>query len=59
MDMLLQGWAFLNAALGPLGPLYVLAFFGVAMVLLTIPALFRTRPDPLNKIKGSSVMVPK
>lgn len=59
METLTQGWSFLNAALGPLGPLYVLAFLGVTMVLLTIPALFRTRPDPLNRIKGASVMTPK
>ena len=53
MEMLTQGWEFAYAALGPLGPLYVLGFLGFLMILMTAPLLFRTKPDPLNKLKGS------
>ncbi|MEM8786633.1 MAG: type II secretion system F family protein [Pseudomonadota bacterium] len=59
MDFLVQGWAFVNAALGPLGPLYLLGFFGIVMIMMTAPILFRQKPDPLNKLKGSSVVVPR
>ncbi|MEM8871602.1 MAG: type II secretion system F family protein [Pseudomonadota bacterium] len=58
MELFAQSWEFLIAALGPLGPLYVMAFLGLAMISMTIPVLFRTRPDPLNKLKGSSVIAP-
>ncbi|WP_325063059.1 type II secretion system F family protein [Halovulum marinum] len=57
--MLRLGWEFTHAALGPLGPLYVLGFFGFLMILMTAPMLFRTKPDPLNKLKGSGVYQPK
>lgn len=59
MEMLTQGWEFTHAALGPLGPLYIMGFLGFLMILMTAPMLFRTKPDPLNKLKGSSVYQPK
>lgn len=59
MDVVLQSWEFIHAALGPLGPIYVIGAFGVIMILLTAPLLFRTKPDPLNKLKGSGVIAQK
>ncbi|NNU81247.1 type II secretion system F family protein [Halovulum dunhuangense] len=59
MATLEQGWAFLIAALGPLGPFYVAGFLGLMMIMMTAPMLFRTRPDPLNKLKGAGVMTPR
>ncbi len=53
MEILTRGWEFTYAALGPLGPLYVMGFLGLLMILMTAPALFRAKPDPLNKLKGS------
>lgn len=58
MEIMVRGWEFTNAALGPLGPVYVLGFFGFIMILLSAPLAFRSKPDPLNKLKGSSVIVP-
>ncbi|WP_226781805.1 type II secretion system F family protein [Oceaniglobus trochenteri] len=36
--------------LGPLGPLIVVGGLGVAMVLLTLPFLFKRKADPLDKL---------
>ena len=55
MEQLGLGWEFLIAAFGPLGPFYLLAFFGFLLILMTAPLLFRAKPDPLNKLKGSAV----
>ena len=59
MDFVLQSWEFVNAALGPLGPLYVLGFLGVCMILMSAPLAFRQKPDPLNKLKGAAVVPQK
>ncbi|MEM9428209.1 MAG: type II secretion system F family protein [Pseudomonadota bacterium] len=59
MEQLTYGWEFIIAALGPLGPLYMLGFVGLLMVLLSAPLAFKQKPDPLNKLKGASVVVPK
>lgn len=59
MDIFAQGWDFLIAAFGPLGPLYMMAFFGIVLIAVTAPALFRTKPDPLNRLKGSNVLGPR
>ncbi|QHQ37227.1 type II secretion system F family protein [Algicella marina] len=59
MEQLRYGWEFINAALGPLGPFYMLAFLGILMILLSAPLAFKTKPDPLNKLKGSGVVMPK
>ncbi|MHA3914005.1 type II secretion system F family protein [Halovulum sp. GXIMD14793] len=58
MDMLNYGWEFINAAFGPLGPLYILGFLGLTMILITAPLLFKQKADPLDRLKGSSVMTP-
>ncbi len=59
MEQLTLGWEFLNAALGPLGPLYLLGLLGLLMILMSAPLAFKAKPDPLNKLKGSSVVIPK
>lgn len=58
MEMFNYSLEFTTAALGPLGVFYILGFFGFLMVLLSAPLAFKTKPDPLNKLKGSSVIVP-
>jgi tight adherence protein C len=55
METLTNSWAFLQAALGPLTPFYVLGFFGTFMVLMSAPLAFKKKPDPLNRLKGSAV----
>ena len=59
MEMVNYAWEFMNAALGPMGPLYMLGFLGLVMILLSAPLAFRTKPDPLNKLKGAAVVPSK
>lgn len=55
MENYTQALDFIYAAFGPLGVFYIIGFFGFVMILMTAPLLFRTKPDPLNKLKGSGV----
>mgnify|MGYP001794386868 CR=1 FL=1 len=55
MDQIQLGMDFITAALGPLGPLYMLGLVGVIMILLSAPLAFKQKPDPLNRLKGSAV----
>ncbi|RMF40346.1 MAG: type II secretion system F family protein [Alphaproteobacteria bacterium] len=58
LDIINQGWAFLEAAFGPLGPFYAIGAFGALFVALSAPALLRRRPDPLEKLgRGRSPFV--
>ena len=42
----------LTTALGPLGPLLIVGFFGVALILLTLPILLRKKANPFEKLKS-------
>ena len=42
----------LKDMLGPFGPLIVVGFLGLVMVLVTIPLLFKKEVDPLDKLKA-------
>lgn len=55
IDMLQQGWAFLEAAFGPLGPFYAIGAFGALFVAVSAPALLRRRPDPFDKLGRARV----
>ncbi|CUH68056.1 Flp pilus assembly protein TadB [Thalassovita autumnalis] len=39
---------------GGLGPLFLVGFLGVALVLGTLPFLINTKPDPLDKLKEAA-----
>ena len=40
--------------LGPFGPLLVVGFLGVAMILLTLPMLMKKKEDPLERLKDQN-----
>jgi len=43
----------LTDMLGPFGPLFLIGFLGLTLVLLTLPFLFRKSDDPLERLKQS------
>lgn len=50
--MFTQGWDFLIAALGPLGPVIVLGVFATIMILMSLPIVFKKVDDPLDRLNG-------
>ncbi|MGR3464981.1 type II secretion system F family protein [Limimaricola sp.] len=54
MSLIQQIQAFLVDQLGPMGPLLVVGFLGLAMILVTLPALLRQRDDPLDRLKAQN-----
>lgn len=50
LDMLQQGWLFLEAAFGPLGPFYAIGVFGALFVTISAPVLLKKRADPFEKL---------
>lgn len=44
--------ATLTDKMGPFGPLIVVGFLGLAMILLTLPVLLKKTSDPLDKLKA-------
>ena len=44
--------ATLTDKMGPFGPLIVVGFLGLAMILLTLPVLLKKTADPLDKLKA-------
>ena len=51
----------LTEILGPFGPLIVVGFLGLILVLLAVPMLLRKQDDPLDKLKqiNEAVVVPE
>ncbi|WP_432255847.1 type II secretion system F family protein [Limimaricola sp. AA108-03] len=54
MPVFQQIQAILVEHLGPAGPLIVVGLLGLAMILLTLPALLRRREDPLDKLRAQN-----
>ncbi|MGR3593615.1 MAG: type II secretion system F family protein [Limimaricola soesokkakensis] len=54
MPVFQQIQAILVEQLGPAGPLIVVGLLGLAMILLTLPALLRRREDPLDKLRAQN-----
>ena len=52
IDTLTQSWDFLTAAFGPMGPFFALGGIGALLIALSIPALLKRNPDPLDKLGG-------
>ncbi|MBR9653022.1 type II secretion system F family protein [Thalassovita aquimarina] len=50
--------AIINMFLGDMtngaGPLLLVAFLGLALIVITLPFLFKSRPDPLDKLKQTA-----
>ncbi len=47
-----QSWEFLTAAFGPMGPFFAMGVFGVVLIAVSVPALLRREPDPLDKLEA-------
>jgi tight adherence protein C len=54
MQLLADLEAMLVAKLGPAGPLLTLGFLGFLLVISTLPAMLRARPEPFDKLKGQA-----
>ena len=54
MEYVEQVQAMIVDALGPYGPLLVVGFLGVFLILITLPVLLRKEVDPLDRLKGSA-----
>lgn len=52
LDIFAQTWSFLEAAFGPMGPFFAIGALGALMIALSVPALLRKKPDPLDKLNG-------
>ena len=44
----------LFGGLGPMAPLFLVGFLGLALILGTLPFLLTSKPDPLDKLKRSA-----
>ncbi|MEL6234478.1 MAG: type II secretion system F family protein [Pseudomonadota bacterium] len=59
-DIFLQGWLFLEAAFGPLGPFYAIGVFGALFVTISAPVLLKRRADPFDKLgRARGPVIPK
>ena len=54
MEYIEQIQTLITDTLGPYGPLMVVGFLGVFLVLITLPVLLRKEVDPLDRLKSSS-----
>lgn len=60
LDIFRQGWLFLEAAFGPLGPFYAIGAFGALFVAVSAPALLKRRQDPFEKLaRGRAPVMPR
>ena len=50
VDIFTQSWEFLTAAFGPMGPFFAVGAVGALLVALSVPALLKKRPDPLDRL---------
>ncbi len=54
MDFLNNIQAFLVEKLGPAGPLLAVGALGFLLVLLTLPAILKAKPEPFDKLKNQT-----
>ncbi len=54
MEYLEQIQTLITDNLGPYGPLLVVGFLGVFLILITLPVLLRKEVDPLDRLKASA-----
>lgn len=45
--------------LGPMGPVIAVAGVGLLMVIATLPAMLKRRPDPLDRLRASAGLAPQ
>jgi|LGOV01.1.fsa_nt_gb tight adherence protein C len=50
MEMILQTWEFLSAMIGPSAPFFVIGYFGVFLILVSMPILLKKEVDQLARL---------
>lgn len=55
MDAIFQGWAFFQAALGPMAPLAAIGLSGLYLMLLALPVVLKKEEDPFAKLGGGTI----
>lgn len=54
VDIVSQSWDFLTAAFGPMGPFFAIGAMGALLIALSIPALLKRKPDPMDRLNGAA-----
>lgn len=55
MDAIFQGWAFFQAALGPMAPLVAIGLSGLYLIMLALPVVLKKEEDPFAKLGGGTI----
>jgi len=55
LDIVSQSWDFLTAAFGPMGPFFAIGALGALLIALSVPALLKRKPDPLDRLGVSGI----
>lgn len=55
VDIVSQSWDFLTAAFGPMGPFFAIGAIGALLIALSIPALLKRKPDPMDRLGTAGV----
>lgn len=50
MEIVLQTWEFLNAMIGPSAPFVVIGYFGIFLILVALPTLFKKEVDQFARL---------
>ena len=58
LDLVSQSWDFLTAAFGPMGPFFAIGALGALLIALSVPALLKRKPDPMDRL-GVSGLEPR
>ncbi len=54
-DIMTQSWDFLTAAFGPMGPFFAIGALGALLIALSVPALLKRKPDPMDRLGVSGI----
>ena len=57
LNMFTQSWDFLTAAFGPMGPFFAIGALGALLIALSVPALLKKKPDPMDRLSASGIDV--
>lgn len=55
VDIVTQSWDFLTAAFGPMGPFFAMGALGALLIALSVPALLKRKPDPMDRLGVSGI----
>lgn len=55
IDIATQSWEFMIAAFGPMGPFFAMGALGALLIALSVPALLKRKPDPMDRLGTSGI----